>query len=243
VAAQQPDLELGGLFRFDVRGCEPTKAGGDAVDGPSRGHNLLHEPKRRRHPRGNCRRHRHSGATVGDRDDVTDIERSPVDGYNPHGSSSSDHGQNTNYPGPSERDAAIVSRMQDLNAVRRSLKVVAASFAFGAIALTGAFALVDLGEPEGADLANGATLAATVLGVIGLLIALQWWSGAGEQPRSPASLQMGFIIRVAIAELGLLLGIVGIYMTGSITAALAGLGLFLVALLLLVLGVDKTPEV
>ena len=133
--------------------------------------------------------------------------------------------------------------MQDISAVRRSLKLVAAAMAFGAIAFTSVFTLVDLGEPESSDVADGATLAATVLGMVGLLVALQWWSRSGEQPRSPASLQMGFIIRVAIAELGLLLGIVGIYMTGSITAALLGLGLFLVALLFLILGVTRTPEI
>mgnify|MGYP000255322204 CR=1 FL=1 len=52
----------------------------------------------------------------------------------------------------------------------------------------------------------------------------------------------GFIIRVAIAELGLLLGIVGLFMTGSLLPALVGLGLFLPALFLLYLGMNRTVE-
>lgn len=133
--------------------------------------------------------------------------------------------------------------MENLDAVRSTLRLTAIAFAIGAVVVVAVFASIDLGDAQDPDLADGAALAATVLGAIGLLVALQWWSRAGEQPRSPASLQMGFIIRVAIAELGLLIGIVGIYMTGSLTPAFIGLGFFLVALLLLLLGANRTPEV
>lgn len=98
---------------------------------------------------------------------------------------------------------------------------------------------VDLGEPESPDLADGGALTAAVFGVAGLLIALQWWSRAGEQAPNPAQLQMGFIIRTAIAELGLLLGILALVISGSTTPMAIGLGLFLASLLLLVLALDR----
>ncbi len=133
--------------------------------------------------------------------------------------------------------------MQDIDAVRSTLRLTAASFAIGAIVVVVVFSSLDLGDAERPDLADGAALAAAILGAIGLLIALQWWSRAGEQPRTPASLQTGFIIRVAVAELGLLLGIVGLYMTGSASAALIGLGFFLISLLLLMMGANRVVDV
>ena len=101
---------------------------------------------------------------------------------------------------------------------------------------------IDLGEAESPDLADGAALAAAVFGVVGLLIALQWWSKSGEIQRSPASVQFGFIVRVAIAELGLLLGILALVMTGSTTPAYIGLGLFLLSLLVKTLGLRRISE-
>ena len=101
---------------------------------------------------------------------------------------------------------------------------------------------IDLGEAESPDLADGAALAAAVFGVVGLLIALQWWSKFGEIQRSPASVQIGFIVRVAIAELGLLLGILALVMTGSSTPAYIGLGLFLLSLLVMTLGLRRISE-
>ncbi len=129
--------------------------------------------------------------------------------------------------------------MQDLDAAKRTLKIVAASFAAGAIAIFVVLSSVDLGEPDNPDLADGGALAASVFGIAGLLIALQWWSGASEQTQSPVKLQMGFVVRTAIAELGLLLGVLALVMSGSITPMAIGLGLFLGSLLLLVLALDR----
>ncbi len=101
---------------------------------------------------------------------------------------------------------------------------------------------LDLGEPESPDLADGAALAATVFGVLGLLVALLWYSRAGETQPSPAKVQMGFIIRIAIAELGLFIGIVALVMTGSTTPTVIGFWLFLASLLMLWLGLRRIPE-
>lgn len=133
--------------------------------------------------------------------------------------------------------------MQDMQTVIRRLRLLAASFAGAATVFVVVFALVDLDEPQSPDLADGAALAAAVFGVVGLLVALQWWSRAGEQSRTPANVQLGFIVRVAIAELGLLIGVMAVFLTGSLAAALIGLGLFLVSLLLLVAALGRLPEV
>jgi purine-cytosine permease-like protein len=53
---------------------------------------------------------------------------------------------------------------------------------------------------------------------------------------------MGYIIRIAVAELGLLLGVLAIFLTGTLVPALTGLGLFLVALLMLYLGLNQIPD-
>lgn len=126
--------------------------------------------------------------------------------------------------------------------VKRTLNLVAGSFAAGAIIVVVVMAAIDLGEPESPDLADGAALAATIFGVVGLLVALQWWSRAGETERAPAAVQIGFIVRVAIAELGLLLGIMALVMTGSMTPAYIGLALFLLSLLVMRTGLGRISE-
>ena len=133
--------------------------------------------------------------------------------------------------------------MQDMAEVKRKSRLLAASFAGAAVVFVAVFSLADVGEPPSPDLADGAALAAAVLGVVGVLVALQWWSRAGEQTRTPANVQMGFIVRVAIAELGLLVGIMGVFLTGSLTGAMIGIVLFLLSLLLLVTGLGRIPEV
>jgi hypothetical protein len=126
--------------------------------------------------------------------------------------------------------------------VRRTLNMVSGSFAAGGIMIVVVMSAIDLGEAESPDLADGAALAAAIFGVVGLLVALQWWSNSGEVQRSPASVQIGFIIRIAIAELGLLLGILALVMTGSMTPAYIGLGLFLLSLLVMTLGLRRISE-
>lgn len=126
--------------------------------------------------------------------------------------------------------------------VKQRLMTIAGTFAVGTLVVVGAMALIDIGEPESPDLADGAALAAAVFGTIGLLLALRWWSTVGERPSDPNRIQMGFIIRVAIAEMGLLLGVVGYVMTGSILASVVGGSLFLGALALLAMGLKRIPE-
>lgn len=129
--------------------------------------------------------------------------------------------------------------MQD---VKRTLNLIANSFAVAGIAIVAVLSAIDLGNPASPDLADGGALAAGSFGAAGLLIALRYWSRSGETTPSPAKVQIGFIIRVAVAEMGLLIGILALFMTGSAPAAWIGLGLFLVALLLLTLGLRRISE-
>lgn len=126
--------------------------------------------------------------------------------------------------------------------MKRTLRVLAAAFAAAAAVFVAVFSLVDVGDPQSPDLADGAVLAVAAIGVVGFLVCLQWWSRAGEVPRAPARVQMGFIIRVAIAELGLLIGVMAVFLTGSLTAATIGMALFLLSLLLLVAGLNRIPD-
>lgn len=129
-----------------------------------------------------------------------------------------------------------------MEAAKSKLRTVAGAFAFSAIAIVVVLSLIDLGEPENPDLADAAALTAAIFGAAGLLMALRWWSTAGERTVGPDRLQVGFIVRVAIAETGLLLGVLGFTMTGSMTAPIIGGTLFLVALLLLVAGLRRVAE-
>ena len=127
--------------------------------------------------------------------------------------------------------------------LKRSLNLIAGSFAMGAVALVGVLSAVDLGDAESPDLADAGALTAAFFGVIGLLVALQYWSRSGERTTATsANVQIGFIVRVAIAEMGLLIGILAQVMTGSKLPPLLGLALFLVSLLLLVLGLRRITE-
>lgn len=125
---------------------------------------------------------------------------------------------------------------------KTTLRLIAAGFAIGSVVLVALLALLDLGGTDNADLADGAALAAGVFGFVGLVIALLWWSRISERPRTPAELQIGFLVRMAVAELGLLLGILAVFMTGAVGPAMIGLGLFLLALLLLVLALARSQD-
>ena len=98
---------------------------------------------------------------------------------------------------------------------------------------------VDLGDAASPDLAGGAALATAAFGAVGLLFALRWWSRAGESTGDETRLMLGFIVRVAGAEVGLLMGVLGLIMTGSTTAPYIGLGLFLASLGILGLGLRR----
>ncbi len=132
--------------------------------------------------------------------------------------------------------------MLDMVAVKRMLRLVTAGFAGAAVVIVIVLAGVGGDDPQSPDLADGALLAVAVLGLIGLVIAALWYMRAGTQPASPAQVQMGFIVRIAIAELALLLGVLAFFLTGALLPALTGLGLFLVSLLLLYLGLNQIPE-
>lgn len=132
--------------------------------------------------------------------------------------------------------------MLDMVAVKRMLRLVTASFAAAAVAIVIVLAGIDRSEAPSPDLADGAVLAVAVVGLIGLVVAALWYSQAGGRPLPPARVQTGFIIRIAIAEFGLLLGVLAIFLTGALVPAMIGLGLFLVALLLLYLGLNQIPD-
>lgn len=132
--------------------------------------------------------------------------------------------------------------MLDMVAVKRTLRLVTITFAVAAVAIVIVLAGIDRSEPPSPDMADGAVLAVAVVGLIGLVIAAMWYSQAAGRPAPPARVQTGFIIRIAIAELGLLLGITAIFLTGALGPAIVGLGLFLVALLLLYLGLNQIPD-
>ncbi len=130
----------------------------------------------------------------------------------------------------------------EMSAVLRTLRTIAVGFAFGPIAVAVVIAFLDLGEPESPDLADGATAAVIVLGAIGLVVALLWWSRAGDAGRTPAAVQIGFIIRLAIAELGFLLGILAVFMTGAVAPMFVGLGFFLASLFFMVLSLRRIED-
>jgi drug/metabolite transporter (DMT)-like permease len=130
-----------------------------------------------------------------------------------------------------------------MDVTKSKLRTVAGAFAIGAVAILVVLSLVDLGEPESPDLADAAALTAAIFGTVGLLMALRWWSTAGERASDPGRLQIGFIVRMAVAETGLLLGVLGFTMTGSMTAPMVGGVLFLAALLLLVAGLGRVAQI
>ena len=129
-----------------------------------------------------------------------------------------------------------------MDQAKRTLSFIVGSFAVLAVSTVVVLSLVDLGEPAEPDLSDGALLAVLVFGSIGLLLALLWSARAGDTTTTPNRLMVGFVTRVAIAELGLLLGILGLVMTGAILPAYVGLGLFLGSLLFLALGLGRVPN-
>jgi len=125
---------------------------------------------------------------------------------------------------------------------KRTLNLIIISFAIagivGAIVLTS----VEISEPPNPDLTDGAVRAAAAFGAVGLLVALVWVARSGERNVTPNRLLMGFVVRVAIAELGLLMGLLGLFSTGSTTAVYVGLVFFLVSLALLAVGLRRISE-
>ena len=129
-----------------------------------------------------------------------------------------------------------------MEAAKRTLTMITASFAIAGVIGVRVLTSLDLGDPAEADLAGGATLAAAVFGAIGLVVALVWTARAGDRSPEPQRLLVAFVIRVAIAELGVLLGILGLVMTGSAAPPYVGLGLFLASLFVLYLGLRRVAE-
>jgi len=127
----------------------------------------------------------------------------------------------------------------DFATVARRLRLLAVAFAGGATVLAGVAAIISTRRAAQPDLAEGAMLATGVIGAIGTLLALRWWSTAGERPTSLAQVQLGFIARIAVAETGLFIGFVGVIITGSLVAAMLGVGLFFLSLLVLTSGLNR----
>ena len=126
-----------------------------------------------------------------------------------------------------------------MDETKRNLTLIVRSFAIAGVAAVVVLSIVDFGEAANPDLSGGAALATAAFGAVGLLLALHWWSTVGESSQAGTNLMLHFVGRVAIAEMGLLMGILGLIMTGSATAAYIGLGLFLAALLFLSLGLRR----
>lgn len=126
-----------------------------------------------------------------------------------------------------------------MDEVRQRLMTLAGAFALGTIVIVAVLSFVDVNEPGNPELADGSMLAAAIFGVIGLLLALRWWSTTGEIPSEPGRFQIGFIVRIAIAEVGLLIGILGYLMTGEILAPIIGGALFLAALVVMTISLKR----
>jgi hypothetical protein len=125
-----------------------------------------------------------------------------------------------------------------MSEVKRRLRLITAGFAVGAVVVIVALSLVSF-EAESPELKGATAVTATVFGAIGLIVALRWWTSVDERMNEPSRLQVGFIVRVAIAEVGLLMGILGFVMSGSMLAPLIGGALFLGALAAMTLGLHR----
>jgi len=125
-----------------------------------------------------------------------------------------------------------------MSEVRQRLRLVAGAFAVGTVAVVAVLQMVSF-EAESPELKDATAVTAGVFGAIGLIIALRWWTNAGERSTEPSRLQIGFIARVAIAEMGLLMGILGYVMSGSMLAPIIGGTLFLGALAAMTIGLRR----
>jgi peptidoglycan/LPS O-acetylase OafA/YrhL len=126
-----------------------------------------------------------------------------------------------------------------MDPIKRTLNLVTGAFALAAVVAVAVLTGLDLGTPERPDLEDGAVLATAVLGGIGLLIALVWTARSGERHADPNRLMLGYVTRLAITEVGALLGILGLFLTGSTAAPYLGLALFLLSLAVLAAGLRR----
>ena len=126
-----------------------------------------------------------------------------------------------------------------MDPVKRTLNLVTGSFAIAAIAAVFVLTSIDIGTPERPDLVDGAVLATGVLGGLGLIVALVWTARSGERHTDPNRLMLSYITRLAVTEVGVLLGLVGLFLTGSTTAPYVGLALFLLSLVVLAAGLRR----
>lgn len=125
-----------------------------------------------------------------------------------------------------------------MSEVKQRLRLITGVFAVGTVAVIVALSLVSF-EAESPELKDATAVTAAVFGAIGLIVALRWWTSVGERMNEPSRLQVGFIVRVAIAEVGLLMGILGFVMSGSMLAPLIGGALFLGALAAMAMGLSR----
>lgn len=176
---------------------------------------------------GNSRANGNRSFSVGNGNDIFDPERTSVDG---------------DYP-----QALLLGRYRNTNQlqsapmdpVKRTLNLVTGAFAVAATVAVVVLTSLNVGPPERPDLVDGSVLATAVFGSVGLLVALVWTARSGERNTDPNRLMLSYITRLAITEVGVLLGLVGLFLTGSTAAPYAGLGLFLLSLVVLAAGLRR----
>jgi hypothetical protein len=129
----------------------------------------------------------------------------------------------------------------------RTLRIMGLSF-FGLIAVLAVVLLVLSGEWEERDddLARLGTIVSGVVGLLGLLVVLWWRGRATSGPVALPRLMNGFLLTVAFAEVGMLLGFVLAMGSRSMTPFWVGAGVFVLSLLVLLtalpnLDVEEPP--
>jgi hypothetical protein len=227
VTTQEPNLELGSLLGIDMRGGQPTEAGGDPVDGAILGYHPFDQLAGGTHSLRNPGADDDRSFSVGNSNDIFDPKRTSVDGDYPQALLLGRYG-NTNQ-----------LQSAPMDPIKRTLNLVTGAFALTAVVAVVVLTGLDIGTPERPDLEDGAVLATAVLGGIGLLIALVWTARSGERHADPNRLMLGYVTRLAITEVGALLGILGLFLTGSTAAPYLGLALFLLSLAVLAAGLRR----
>ncbi len=94
-------------------------------------------------------------------------------------------------------------------------------------------------DPADDELARLGMIASGVVGVLGLMVALWWRSRATARPVPAAKLMNGFLISVAAAETGMLLGFVFAMGSRSMAPFWIGAAIFAVSLTVLLTALNQ----
>ena len=121
-----------------------------------------------------------------------------------------------------------------------SLRLLGMGF-FGAAAALLVVLIVLSGGWEPADdgLARTGTIVAGLVGVVGLGGAVWWRNHAVAAPMKPDRLLTSWILAVAIAEVGMILGFVFAFLSRSLTPFVVGAVVFAVSLLVLTAAISQ----